>query len=365
MYECDKCGYNTARKFNFEKHKNRKFKCKGPNVHSVGPNVHSVGPNVHSVGPNVHSVGPNVHSVGPNVHSVGSNVHSVGSNVHSAGSNVHSAGSNVHSGDKCLSCHKSFKTKKSLKLHSTKCNGEISILQCPNCKVTFSSSQSKCNHIKRNNCTSQVQNTDHSITINLHDNNGYINNLTNSCNTIINVFGKEDLSHLDNASIIEKTKQLGKKGVYGLVDLINSIYFDPNVPQNHNIAKMDERSEDLFIKTEENDWEFRQFDDIRTDMVETLVQHMKLYISKKNAMNIRLTEPKEQRLIKKFIIVLLTVGGLVPDIICDEFNVDNDDVEDELRINQKFDKATLYNLFTKSKMNYKKIDGKIKRVFAE
>ena len=82
-------------------------------------------------------------------------------------------------------------------------------------------------------------------------------------------------------------------------------------------------------------------------------------------MNIRLTEPKEQRLIKKFIIVLLTVGGLVPDIICDEFNVDDDDVEDELRINQKFDKATLYNLFTKSKMNYKRIDGKIKRVFAE
>ena len=51
----------------------------------------------------------------------------------------------------CNFCNKSFATKRSKEKHEDKCNG-VHSLQCPTCKVEFTSKFSKYRHIKKANC---------------------------------------------------------------------------------------------------------------------------------------------------------------------------------------------------------------------
>jgi hypothetical protein len=53
----------------------------------------------------------------------------------------------------CDKCNKKYKTKKHFDNHYIKCLG-IDILTCPKCMTKFSSTSSKSNHIKKNNCKS-------------------------------------------------------------------------------------------------------------------------------------------------------------------------------------------------------------------
>ena len=67
----------------------------------------------------------------------------------------------------CKKCNKKYKTKKYLLNHEEKCNG-LNILTCPKCMFTFSSKNSKSNHMKKNNCKAK------SI---IHANNNINNNI--------------------------------------------------------------------------------------------------------------------------------------------------------------------------------------------
>ena len=75
----------------------------------------------------------------------------------------------------CVKCDKNYKTKKYLISHQSKSNG-LNILSCSKCMFIFTSSQSKSNHIKKNNCIAK------SIINNINNQQHFINNDNNNEN---------------------------------------------------------------------------------------------------------------------------------------------------------------------------------------
>jgi len=202
--------------------------------------------------------------------------------------------------------------------HKKICKG-VPIDTCEFCKKVFSSKSSKCNHraicklnpknnknilIEDSSLTNDNLNisTDNSVTTttttnsnNSNSHNTVNNNITNNNNIHIhlsvNEFGKEDLSFLTE-TIIQKTKQYGKKGVYGLADIIEEIHCNLSAPQNNNIIKPNDYGDDVYIWGNKNKWEYRTFDDIRDMLMGSLSQYMKKYIETKNELGVELTKRK-------------------------------------------------------------------------
>ena len=86
---------------------------------------------------------------GQNVIPGGENVTPSGENVTPSGENVTPNGQNVIPNQNiCKKCNKIYMTKKNLLIHEKKCKG-VDDLTCPRCMISFSSRQSKSNHIKK------------------------------------------------------------------------------------------------------------------------------------------------------------------------------------------------------------------------
>ena len=75
----------------------------------------------------------------------------------------------------CVKCDKNYKTIKYFNNHQKNCNG-LNILSCSKCMFTFTSRQSKSNHIKKNNCIAK------SIINNINNQQHFINNNDNNEN---------------------------------------------------------------------------------------------------------------------------------------------------------------------------------------
>ena len=52
----------------------------------------------------------------------------------------------------CEKCEKVLSCKRNLERHMKTCSG-VGSLQCPICKISFNTRQSKCYHMKKNNCS--------------------------------------------------------------------------------------------------------------------------------------------------------------------------------------------------------------------
>ena len=334
MYECVDCGYNTNKKFNFDKHKNRKTSCKRTTIPS-DLNISFNNQILNSGNLHVSFNDPNTDSGNHKIHL-------------------------------CSKCQKTFSNSSNLKRHQKICKNVRNPLQCIKCQKIFSSYQSKHNHIKKVKCV--PVSTDNSInppitsnTTSINCNNTNMNITNNVHNIVFNSFGNENLTHLfHDKDLIYKTNIFSRKGVYGLVDIIDHIFLDPNHPENNTIVKFNERGDDVYIKNECNTWEYRDYEDIKGNFIESLSNFLRIYNTKKNEMNIKLVENKERLRIKEFIILLMTIGGIIDDDLAEELNVDDDYIVDEEKIQSKFDKATLSRLFFKSNVLFHKSDGKIK-----
>ena len=104
---------------------------------------------------------------------------------------------------KCEKCEKVLSCKRNLERHMKTCSG-VGSLQCPICKISFNTRQSKCYHMKKNNCSPPAEKVDleeenrllkkeililkatskGSLTTNNTTNNN--NNTTNNINNITN-----------------------------------------------------------------------------------------------------------------------------------------------------------------------------------
>lgn len=322
MYKCESCCYKTNKYFNFLKHKNRKKPCYTHNY---------------------------VFDVAKNVQNVDNN--DVENEVDDT---------LISTECECNQCGKLFVSDRNLKRHLRVCKGGY--YMCLVCKKTFGTRYGLYQH--RKNVTCSIKPMENNTTNN-HIDNSTINVTNNNVTNVerkhmkLNFFGNENLKYLkSDSSFIDTTNKCIEKGVYGMIDLVGKIFMNPYHPENHTMSKFREKGKDLFVKNEENGWEFRHYDDVKGDIVNALSNYMKIYNEQTNSLRIK-RDGTERNRIRTFFIILLTIGGLIDIDLCDEMNIDESDIENEELVNQKFDVGTLLRMFQCSKAMYRKNGEKI------
>jgi hypothetical protein len=196
----------------------------------------------------------------------------------------------------CGKCKKIFSRKSILYNHELTCTG-LSSLQCETCHKFFSCKQNKYRHKRDVLCyppppppplphaepsahdalitTSEMDTTTmhnqqptsltNTTTTNSNNNqittNSHSNNTVNNVNNIIqyNTFGDEGIEQLgkflsgrkDDAKIIEHMRQLGKKKIYGIRDIQNDIFFNPDNPEGFSIIKPEKYGSSVRVRNSE------------------------------------------------------------------------------------------------------------------
>lgn len=339
VYECEHCGYITNRQSNFLRHQNRKFSCKKTNNRNNNEinNEHDISlPNVTNMLPNV----TNVTNMLPNV-----------------------------AKNQCKKCQIFFSNVTKLNNHILICKG-VDSLTCHICLKKFDNRMQKYRHRKKGNCeppppppTTQAPQQILSQTINNNTTNNITNieNQTNN-NIQINVFGKEDLTYLLNDNnILQKLKYFGKSGIYGLPKILNDVHFNKDKPENNTLIKPDEYGNGVMILNDEKEWEYREFEDIRDNLIDTIIKYFKAYNVVKKKLDVKLIEKKERNIIKNFAYELMALEGTIPEDLFEELGMDEDELEegeDELKNKlRKFDKSAMKNIHHKTTLNYRKDNG--------
>lgn len=267
----------------------------------------------------------------------------------------------------CDKCKRVLSNSFSLKRHFNVCKG-VNAFTCTTCFKVFSSTSSKNNHVRKSNCTTpppppSIQNANviNNTTNNVNNVNSMNNNNSNN-NIHINVFGNEDLNYLLNdKDIIQKLKSFGKSGIYGLPKILNEIHFNKDKPENSTMIKPDEYGNGVMIMNDEKEWEYREFEDIRENLINTIAQYFKAYNFVKNNLGVKLIEKKERNIVKNFAYQLLSLEGTIPPDLFQELDMNEEEVEDteeEMKSKlRKFDKSTMKNLHNKTYLTYKKENG--------
>ena len=177
----------------------------------------------------------------------------------------------------CYKCNKKYKTKKFLINHEEKCNG-LSILTCPKCMKTFSSTCNKNKHIKKNNCKARsiihAVNPDvqHNLYINgSNNNNNNNNNNTTINNNIINNFGSERTDYITFDDMI---KILLHSGNNIIPKYIEFKHFNKNFPENHNIKY--EKNNGCLIK-KNGKWNITNLDYLSNSLIDKNSSEIRKY----------------------------------------------------------------------------------------
>ena len=134
----------------------------------------------------------------------------------------------------CPKCNKVLTRKIYLKRHEEKCSGVKSMYPCESCHAIFSNRMSLWRHRKQGCEASSSQASQ--VTINNNTTNITNNNITNNNNTYItyvnvNPFGKEDVSFITP----EFARACLMQGHHGIIPMMDTIYFNPEHPENHNV----------------------------------------------------------------------------------------------------------------------------------
>ena len=330
MYECKKCNYQTQILFNFERHLKRKYPCDRKNtiVHEVDNRT------------------IDGESEDSNSLSKGSNSLSNVSNSLSKESISLLNDPIVKNEYKCSKCSKVLSCSATLKKHFEKCKGVLST-QCPVCLKVFKNRKNKYYHVHHQSCQPPTSNE-----INAEPSN-------------VTVFGEENLDYLlDDANILQRLKKYSKKGVYGLADIVEEIYCNKEQPQNNTIIKPLDYGDGVFIKEDDSKWEFREFSDIRSTLIDSITKYVKMYNVVKNKKNIKLSDCKEKALINKWSYILLALDGDIPYDLYNELEIKEKtfaelyDKHDYIKESwRKFDKATMIKLYDFSSKHVKKEKG--------
>ena len=352
MYTCADCGYETSRKVNFVRHRNRKNPCRKTTDGNESRSIENKSCDLNVNGKILKGYDQNqsVYDKNPNVNGKNNSEH------------------------QCNKCKKHFSNRSNLIRHMHICKGVVeSPLQCPICLKQFTSRHGKYQHRKNvqckaviieneeNNQTNQQPQMINSNNNTVNSNNTNINNIQNNNiqnnNIHINAFGSEDLSYLINdPGIIDRLKQYGKAGIYGLPKILDEVHFKR--PENGSIIKPEQFGNTVLIRNEDNEWEMREFEDVREDMIETIIKYIRMYNETKNKLGITLSEKKERNIIKNIGYELMVLDGSIPRDLFHELEMDEDNVEeDENEIKKKtrkFDKSTMHNIHVRTHNGYKR-----------
>lgn len=317
VYQCEHCDYLTNRQSNFLRHKNRKNPCDNTSKGNKNVNPIDVLKNTEV-------------NVGVNV-----GVNDVNANVNG----------NSYKCDICLKC---FSTRQG------KFNHKKFVNCTPPTPPPSSVQQANVinNHTTNNNTTNNINNS----------NNNTTNNNINNNNIQINVFGNEDLNYLLNdKNIIQKLKSFGKSGIYGLPKILNEIHFNKDMPENNTLIKPEEYGNGVMIMNDDKEWEYREFEDIRENLINTIVQYFKAYNTVKNNLGVKLIEKRERNIVKNFAYELMSLEGTIPPDLFQELEMNEEEIEEgeeEMKNKiRKFDKSTMKSIHRRTSLNYKKENG--------
>ena len=355
IYFCTRCPYHTTIKCNFDRHKNRKRPCDNKlytnnDTETTPPNIESTPPNIESIPPNIESTPPNIESTPPNIESSPSQLNT------------------------CTKCKKKFNQRYALLRHKKICKGVESKLQCHKCLKYFASTSSKSHHLKTCKATNHEEEeiskpTETPSVIMQPDidttNSNHVNidtSVNKTQNIQINVFGKENLEYLlEDDNLLQRLKSYGKKGVYGLTDIIKEVHCNKEHPENNTIIKPFDYGDGVYIVGDDKEHEYREFGDIRSELIDNITNFFKMYNHVKNNLEVKLVDKREHGIIKNLAYILLSIGGDIANDLYTELDIDDSKVEEDEKILKglfrRFDKSTMSKLSDYTQANYKREKG--------
>ena len=357
-YSCDHCSYETDKKSNYLRHINRKFRC--------------------------YDTTQNIQDDSQKVQDDSQNIQDDSQNIQDDSQNIQDKGSLV-----CEHCFKKLGSKFSLDRHKKTCKGFKSN-QCPVCLKCFKSAKGKYEHIKNVLCyppppppenespdnllivkeseESTVQNPTPSSVITMSNSQNKIQNTTNSNNNnntinnnIIqyNAFGDEGIEQLgkflsgrkDDAKIIEHMRQLGKKKIYGIRDIQNDIFFNPENPEGFSIIKPEKYGSSVRVRNSEGEFEYREFEDVRDPLLNYMEKYIDIYNKTRNKYNVKFRDPKERRILQNFFKIMNdNLEIYLGEDLKEDLNIrDNTSEEDKYK---QFEKVSLDNIHVQTKKFY-------------
>ena len=355
-YSCDHCSYETDKKANFVRHLNRKFKCnKGVQKVSIHEENLNVGQE--------------------NINAGQENINAVQENINAGQENINAGQENINA-EVCTMCNKRFSSKQWLQYHKKKCKG-ISCLQCEICLKIFKSYQGKYQHKKNVLCypppppptADVIESSINTInTINNINNNTHNGDQLNNSNNIYqinqyNAFGDEGIEQLekflgDDSRILERFKQASKKRLYGVRDIQNDIFFNPDNPKGFSIIKPDKYGSSVRVRNSNGEFEYMEFDDVRDPMLNYIEKYIEIYNKTRNKFNVKFRDPKEQRILYTFLKIMnddLDIylnEDLKEDLDIEDESNESDDDEENTKY-KHFDKVSLDNIHVQTKKFFK------------
>lgn len=222
VLKCEHCSYSTTRTYNLKRHQLSKHPSSETTATTDSQNVFQNSQNVFQDSQNVFQNSQNVFQEQEHVQL-----------------------------NKCGKCEKCFSTRYNLERHVPSCKGKLSPNQCPRCLKIFSTRQNKHIHSKR--CKAEGSTTLTNITNNITNNNitnntNIFNNDNRVVNVVINSYGQESMAHI-TADYIHK--RLMEINGHGIVRYVKDVHFNPDIPENHNIRKENNKELRVF---EDSEW---------------------------------------------------------------------------------------------------------------
>ena len=378
-YSCYHCPYETDKKANYLWHLNRKFRCIG---------------DAQSVTSNDKELSSECDDISPTCEPYDKELSLKCDKVSSIYKNITTGVDKDHKQYVCDKCNKEFVSLRNLKMHKNLyCKG-VGVLQCEICLKTFARYNGKYKHKRYVLCypppppppdseppenntsitkeskettvsqiTSLTNSTNHSHNNNQTTTNSHNNTVNNIIN--FNSFGDEGIEQLgkflsgqkDDSKIIERMRQLGKKNIYGVRDMQNDIFFNPENPEGFSIIKPEKYGSSVRVRNSEGEFEYREFQDIRDPLLNYMEKYIEFYNKTRNKYNVKFRDPKERRILHNFFKIMddnleiYLSGDLKEELNITDSSSCND--EDEEKKYRQFDRVSLDNIHVQTKKFYK------------
>ncbi len=284
-YQCSTCNKLFTQKCHFDYHINRKYKCQ-PNIcdnNQFAPSSNQIAPSSNQIAPNNNQNAPNLTKkiqhdsteMLPELHIVPINNMLNGTNhnqiLNETQLKIPLTDNNNNKDHECNYCHKTFSRKNVLYKHQKK-----------NCKVAMQDNKNKQDifdklvllenknkqleeELKNKNKQTEedikklrdeiniMQNV--SISNNINSNNINNNNINNTININIVPHGKEDIG-----KIMDMLLKSAKRGLNSVCELTESMHFNPELPEFHNVYIPDIKNKHAMVF--ENEWKLRNIADV-------------------------------------------------------------------------------------------------------
>ena len=391
-YSCVHCPYESDKKANYLRHLNRKFRC-NKSVHNdeknnLGDEKNNLGDENNNLGDEKNNLGDEKNNLGDEKNNLGDENNNLGDEKNNLGDENNNFVTTIEEDKnnfdsifiKCTQCDKVV-TIKYFCNHLKICRG-VPKNTCKFCFRSFNKQQGCSKHQKicrRNpdkpslikqsfdDKTNFVETSiGEQINIDkvISSNNQVINNSNNNNNTVNNIihfnsFGDEGIEQLgkflsgqkDDSKIIERMRQIGKKKMYGVREMQNDIFFNPDNPKGFSIIKPDKYGSKVRVRNSDGEFEYMEFSDVRDPLLNYIEKYIDIYNKTRNKYNVKFKDPKERRILYDFFTIMNDdLDIYLGEDLKEDLNIrDNSSEKSETIRYKQFDQVSLDNIHVQTK----------------